>query len=258
MFVRDVGNGPAVLCLHGTPSPADDWMPLARTLEGQFRVLIPDLPGYGQSPALPSSSMEQVGDSIAVTLRERGVDRLHAIVGYSSGAYRGFDLALRHPEFAPRVIASLSGILTLDQAGRDMRIGLADALEADPAFLDGDALHDVMRRLMLSESWRATHPDDERRVIGWLRTTTAAALAAECRALAALRDLRPELSGFPSRVYARVGSLDVGAPPSCSEELVSLVANGSLDIVEGCGHGMLIEDLLGTVEAIAAQVRSAA
>lgn len=254
MFVRDIGNGPVVLCLHGTPSPADDWMPLAAALAPRYRVLVPDLPGYGQSAALADASMECVGDAVVAMLRDRGVEQLHTVVGYSSGVYRAFDIVLRHPGLAPRLVVSLSGIVTLDQAGREMRIGFAEALEADPAFLDSPTLQDVMRQLMLSDTWRAAHPDDERRVVGWLHTTTASALAAECRALAVMRDLRPELRGLATPVYARVGAVDVGAPPACSDELVGLVANGSLDVVPGCGHGMLIEDLPQTVRAIAAQI----
>lgn len=229
-------------------------MSLANRISDRFRVLVPDLPGYGQSEALADASMEAVGDAIFEMLRDRGVAQLHAVVGYSTGAYRAFDLVIRHPELRPRLVVSLSGIVTMDQAGRDMRIGLAEALEADAGFLESDAIQNVMRQLMLSDAWRAAHPDDERRVVGWLHTTNASALAVECRALARMRDLRPELSKVTSPVYARVGALDVGAPPACSEEIVRLVPQGTLDIVPGCGHGMLIEDLESTIESIAARL----
>jgi len=58
VFVRVVGTGPAVLLLHGTPSPGEDWLPLAEELAPRYRVLIPDLPGYGASPPLASSSVD--------------------------------------------------------------------------------------------------------------------------------------------------------------------------------------------------------
>ena len=255
MFVRDVGSGPALLCLHGTPSPAEDWMPLAHALEDRYRVLVPDLPGYGKSPMLADSSMENVGDAIAAMLRERRVDGLHAIIGYSTGAYRAFDLLLRHAP-STRLVVSLAGIVTFNDAERGMRNQIADALEADPGFIDSPATHDMMRQLMLSESWRREHPEDEQRVIAWLGTTTAPALAAECRALATMRDLRPELRGCRTPVYARVGELDAGAPPARSQEIVELVEHGELDVVRGCGHGMLIEDLRDTVTAIAGRIAS--
>lgn len=107
-----------------------------------------------------------------------------------------------------------------------------------------------MRELMLSPSWRASHPEDEARVLTWPRLTTAAALAAELVALAEMRDLRPELTALRSRVYARVGELDVGCPPAWREDIVRHAPRASLDVVPGCGHGLMIEDRLATVAAI--------
>ncbi len=111
-----------------------------------------------------------------------------------------------------------------------------------------------MRQLMLSEAWRRAHPEDEQRVIGWLRLTTAAALAAECRALARSRDLRPEIRGLTTPIYARVGELDAGAPPPVSQEIVELVQHGELEIVPGCGHGLFIEDLENTVASVVSRI----
>ncbi len=73
MTVDERGTGPAVLLLHGTPSPARDWEPLAARLAPSVRVIIPDLPGYGASPAPDDAAMEAVGDAIAAMLAARGV-----------------------------------------------------------------------------------------------------------------------------------------------------------------------------------------
>lgn len=256
MYVREIGAGPPVLLLHGTPSPAADLLPLAIALAPRFRALVPDLPGYGQSPRLEDSSMESVGDAIAAMLRARGAGVLHAVVGYSSGAYRAFDLLTR-TGIQSRLLVSLAGIVNFDEADREQRRQFAIMLETDPTSIHGESVANVMRSLMLSEAWAQSHPADVQRVVGWLHTTTASALAAECRALAALRDLRPEVRNLAIPVYARVGALDVGAPPRVSEEIVSLVEHGALEIVPGCGHALLIEDLPNTVSAIVSQIEAA-
>ena len=255
MFVEDSGKGDAVLLLHGTPSPAADWASVAGALAGRFRVLVPELPGYGRSPMLADSSMENVGGAIAAMLADRGIDQLHAIVGYSTGAYRAFDLLLRH-RLPTKLVVSLAGIANFDAAARAMRQQFAEALAADPAFIDSEAVRDAMRELMLSPRWRKEHPEDEARVIHWPRTTSSPALAAELHALAISRDLRPELPRIEAFVYARVGDADVGAPPPSSREIIDAVPRGELDIVPGCGHGLLIEDLAATTEAIVARVNA--
>lgn len=249
MYVRDVGGGPAVLLLHGTPSPADDWQQLADALTGRFRVLIPDLPGYGQSAALPDPSIERVGDVLAAMLAERGVTQLAMIAGYSTGVYRAFDLVLRHRIDADLVVA-LAGMAHFDDESRALRRELARRLRADAGYLTSDEVAHLMRDLMLSERRLRTHPDDGVRVARWPQLTTAAALANELDAFAVARDLRPELARLASPIYARVGGEDRGAPPAWSEDIARHAPRCELDIVPGCGHAILIEDGDATCAAI--------
>jgi 3-oxoadipate enol-lactonase len=114
-----------------------------------------------------------------------------------------------------------------------------------------------MRALMLSAPWVEAHPADIERVTAWLTTTTGSALAAELDALAASRDLRPELAALRCPVYARVGDLDAGCPPSWSQDLVRCVPRGELELVHGVGHALMIEDVAGTVAAVRARVLAA-
>lgn len=43
------GTGPTLVLLHGFAAEADHWLPVAGLLRGRFRMLIPDLPGFGHS-----------------------------------------------------------------------------------------------------------------------------------------------------------------------------------------------------------------
>lgn len=257
MFTRDVGGGPCVLLLHGTPSPADDFDALVEVLAPAFRVLVPDLPGYGRSPALENPTVERVGDAIASMLRERGVERLHAVVGYSTGVYRALDLVLRHRREV-RLLVALAGMATFDEAGRQFRAQFAARLRNEPGLLHSDELADLMLALMASPGWCATHPDDAERIRRWPTITSAAALAAELDALAAARDLRPELAALPCAVYVWVGELDAGAPPEWSHDLAQCVgARATVDIVPACGHAILVEDREATAAAIRARLVAA-
>lgn len=256
MYVRALGSGEPVLLLHGTPSPAADFAPLADVLARRFRVLVPDLPGYGASPAPRDASIESIGDELAAMLGERDATQLRAVVGYSTGAYRALDLVLRTGVTAELVV-SLAGVACFDNTARETRAGLAHQLAADPSFLASDELRAIMRDLMISPGWLATHPADARRIERWVETTTAPALARELEALARSRDLRPELPALRSRVYARVGSLDRSCPPAWSDEITRLASRATLEIVLGCGHALLIEDGPATVTAIVRELDGA-
>lgn len=247
--MREVGCGPAVLLLHGTPSPAEDWLPLADLLARDYRVLIPDLPGYGQSPDPIDASMERIGDALVAMLADRGVTKVHGLVGYSTGAYRALDLATRGGIDAT-VIVSLAGVACFDAPARETRASLAAQLAADPAFLESAEVRAVLRDLMISPAWAAAHPRDVARVLAWPRTTRPAALARELAALARSRDLRPEIPRLRSRVYCRVGTLDRGCPPGWSAEIAELAPRATLELVFGCGHALLLEDGPATIAAI--------
>jgi 3-oxoadipate enol-lactonase len=249
MFVRELGSGPVVLALHGTPSPAEDFLPIAEHLAAKYRVLVPDLPGYGKSAAPADASYEAVDAEIAAMLAERGARKLHGVIGFSSGGYRALELVLRRRVEA-EVVIGLGAIANFDQAGRDMRRQLGDVLEANPQFLYGPEIRDMFRQLMLSPAWAEAHPADLERVYQWVPLTSPAALAAEAKAMATMPDLRPELAGLAARLYLRVGELDLGAPPSVSEEIARLAPRASVEVVRGCGHTLLIEDLAGTIAAI--------
>jgi pimeloyl-ACP methyl ester carboxylesterase len=83
-----------------------------------------------------------------------------------------------------------------------------------------------------------------------LYLTSSDVLAAELDAIAALPDLRPHLSDRPAKLVARVGELDVAAPPELSEAMVGASSNARLEVVPQCGHLLLLEDREGTSASI--------
>jgi 3-oxoadipate enol-lactonase len=253
MVVRELGTGEVVVLLHGTPSPGTDWLPVAEQLASRYRVLVPDLPGYGGSPAVDLPSIERVGDVLFEVLQQRGVSRLAGIAGFSTGALRAFDLVLRH-RLPTRVVISIAGVACFDQEARALRRMLAQRLRSDPTYIRSDEVRGMMQGLMLSPRWADAHPEDVDRVVGWRDLVTPEALVQELEALADSRDLRPELARLGARVYARVGELDVGCPPAWSEDIVRAAPDARLDRVPGCGHALLIEDAEATTAAILAEL----
>src|SRR5713226_6005279 len=53
------GSGPTVLLIHGYADTGEMWAPLAPTLARDHQVIVPDLPGLGESrPQSPSANYE--------------------------------------------------------------------------------------------------------------------------------------------------------------------------------------------------------
>ena len=244
------GVGPPVVLLHGTPSPVADWAPLVALLAPHHRVLVPELPGYGRSAPPADAAVERIGDRLAAALAQLGATHLRALVGYSTGAYRAFDLLLRERVTADGFV-SLSGFASFDPTARALRRDLAQRIRREPEFLRSAECAALMRELMLSPAWGAAHPTDIERVARWADILSPPAWVAELEALAATRDLRPELARLRLPVYVRAGELDVPCPPADTRALAAALPDATLALVPGCGHAICIEDAATTARAIA-------
>lgn len=97
--VREQGSGAAILMLHGFPDHAGTWRALAELLDPKFRLIMPDLRGYGLSsrpPAVADYRMELlVGDLIGL-LDALSLDRVF-LCGHDWGGVLAFELARRMP-----------------------------------------------------------------------------------------------------------------------------------------------------------------
>jgi pimeloyl-ACP methyl ester carboxylesterase len=103
----------------------------------------------------------------------------------------------------------------------------------------------------LSAAHAAAHPEHVAAVLAWLDWPTPEALAAELEAAANAEPVYDRLGELRIPLLARVGTLDVSAPPEISRRIVENVKGARLELVEGKGHALLFEDTEATVESIA-------
>ena len=123
IFYRSAGDAaaPVVLLLHGFPSSSFMFRELIPRLADQYRVIAPDLPGFGFTEVPEARKYTYTFDALAGTI-EAFTEALglnhYAIYVFDYGAPTGLRLAMRHPE---RVTAIVS------QNGNAYEEGLGDA-----------------------------------------------------------------------------------------------------------------------------------
>ena len=123
VFYREAGrqDAPVVLLLHGFPTSSFQFRELIPRLADRFRVIAPDLPGFGFTEVLETRGYTYTFDAMANTVLAF-TDALqlkrYALYVFDYGAPTGFRLAMMRPE---RVAAIVS------QNGNAYEEGLGDA-----------------------------------------------------------------------------------------------------------------------------------
>jgi pimeloyl-ACP methyl ester carboxylesterase len=81
------GQGPALLFLHGFCESGEMWRHLADSLSTQYRVICPDLPGFGNSPLTqPIQTIEEVAEQLEDWMDAHQI-KDPIVLGHSLGGY---------------------------------------------------------------------------------------------------------------------------------------------------------------------------
>jgi pimeloyl-ACP methyl ester carboxylesterase len=158
VFYRSAGDAsaPVVLLLHGFPTSSFMFRDLIPRLADQYRVIAPDLPGFGFTQVPEGRKYVYTFDALAGTI-EAFTNALslsrYAVYVFDYGAPTGFRLAARHPE---RVTAIIS------QNGNAYEEGLGDAWGPIRTYWSAptEANRDVLRQNILTldtTRWQYTH-----------------------------------------------------------------------------------------------------
>ena len=101
------GSGPPVVLLHAGVADRRMWAGLLPVLAERFRVLAPDLPGYGDAPLSPGR-FSNVAEVLAV-LDDQGLESV-ALVGASFGGRVALEVATAAPDRVDRLVLLCPGL----------------------------------------------------------------------------------------------------------------------------------------------------
>lgn len=230
--LRDEGRGPAVLLIHGYPLGSWMWEPQVQALRDRYRVLAPDLRGFGDSPLpSPACGMDDYADDLAELLAGLGVERA-AVVGFSMGGYIALSLAERRPELLSALVLADTRAAPDSDEARQARTTAAEQV-----------LREGAAPIAAAMAGKLLAPGAEQRQPGLVtdlraRMEQVAPESIAC-ALGAMRD-RPDrrrmLGGIAVPTLVVVGSEDVLTPPKEAKAMALAIPGARIALVLGAGH----------------------
>jgi pimeloyl-ACP methyl ester carboxylesterase len=98
------GHGPALVLLHGYAETALMWKPIIPALVGRFTVIVPDLPGIGDS-AIPANGLDMNTAAIRMhaLVRSLGVEKAE-VVGHDIGLMVAYAYAAQFPAEVTKLV----------------------------------------------------------------------------------------------------------------------------------------------------------
>lgn len=249
--VAEVGHGPAVLVLHGSPGDWSQARSLAADLAERHRVLLASRPGYGATPLSTGRTPREQAAALAALLDALTVDRA-AVIGISGGGPAARAMAAYHRDrvthlvllcgvaehlvVLPRRTRVLAAVPLLWEALAPLGARRARRALADPAAVvaasvaelgpaERAQVDDVVRADLLdfagSRAGSLRHVDGLRNDLRlWHRTTTAAQW--------------PEGPVVPALVLH--GDADPVVPLAHGEHHRDSLPGAVLEVLPGVGH----------------------
>jgi pimeloyl-ACP methyl ester carboxylesterase len=232
MAYTDSGIGRPVVLIHGYPFNRTLWNEQVAALSTSYRVIAPDLRGFGESDASDgTATMNRMAQDVALLLNHLGVTRA-TIAGLSMGGY----VALAFYKQFPSRVRALVLADTRAQADTE-EAKQTRAQHAEKALTEGMAgIADIMLPKLLTPETVSKRPEVVKRVRDMMLKTKPEGAAAALRGMAEREDqteLLPQIS-VPTLIL--VGAEDAITSRGDSETMHHAIAGSRLVVLENAGH----------------------
>jgi pimeloyl-ACP methyl ester carboxylesterase len=221
----DSGTGQTILILPGWGSSSTAWQTVVADLSQTYRVLVLDLPGFGQSQAPREVwGVEEYTNIVKGFLQKLGLDE-YILLGHSFGGQIALNLASGNERLPSRLIlcapAALRHPLTVKQKFFHVLAKIGKAIFSLPGLR---VLGAPLRKVL----YRAAGSQDYAQAQGMMRAVMAKVLR---------QDLTVKLPSVKMPTLLVWGSEDKSVPVSDGEKMRMAMPQAQLRVIAGVDHG---------------------
>lgn len=234
---EEAGSGPAIVLVHGFPLDHRIWLDQIAQLSSRFRVIAPDLKGFGRSTSSEAFTMDSMADDLAAFIAA-----VHAapsvVAGLSMGGYVAFSLALRHPQILKGLAIVCSKAEADTQAGKEGRQKMAELAQTKGA----KPVADQMMPKMFCENTYRNRPELVEELRQIMEACPPTTIANACFAMRERADRVPDLPKLTMPVMFVLGEKDSIIPAEMGKAMASACKQGALKLIPGAGHLATMEE----------------
>src|SRR5262249_8810620 len=149
----ETGQGTPLFLLHSLLSDRASFDAIVPALVSSFRVIVPELPGFGRSQAI-SGGLADIADRMAEAVRGAAPGGDAIVLGNGYGGFVALQMAIRHGGAAARFIFADCGA-AFAEPGREAFRSMASASQAQGLA----AITDVAMHRLFAPEFQAAHPE---------------------------------------------------------------------------------------------------
>jgi pimeloyl-ACP methyl ester carboxylesterase len=239
---RVTGSGKPVVLLHGFGEDGNIWNELVKELQNDFYVIVPDIPGSGQSEMLDRENILPAGKQVSIEdyaevikgIVDKEISAECAVIGHSMGGYITLAFATKYPEMLNRFGLLNSTAFADDDAKKQNRLKAIDFIKDNGAYA---FLRTTIPNLFASKQ----HQTKIEELIEEGRNFTPEALIQYYQAMMNRPDTTDILKEFNKPVLFIIGEKDNAIPLQASLQQCYLPSISHVHILEA-GHMGMIED----------------
>lgn len=227
------GSGTPALLIHAFPLNAQMWEPQIESLGDRFRLIVPDLKGFGSSdaPDDPAAySMDAYADEVAAVVDHAGVDKA-VVVGLSLGGYIGLAFLRKHRERVRALVLADTRAEADTPEGAAKRTSQQQQVRAEST----SGLIDALANALLGGATREKKPDVVERA-KHLMDNPAAGFIGALEAMKQRPDSTDLLTSITVPTLVIVGENDTVTPPELSRKVHEHVGGSRLVVIPEAGH----------------------
>jgi pimeloyl-ACP methyl ester carboxylesterase len=238
LYYEVQGTGDPLLLIAGFSCDHTIWSLVMPALAARYRVIVLDSRGIGQSSGAETiTSIRQMAEDAAGLLNEIGLRAVH-VAGHSMGGLIAQELALAHPELV-RSLLLLSTFAQVDERGK----AITESWVELPRRVDALMMTRLLLPWMYTRAFYAKPTAVERvieKILANPYPPSPEVISRQSRAIQTFQ-ASGDLGNLNCPTGVLVGSEDILTPVAFSKQLAQSIPNAELVVLEGTGHGMLIE-----------------